>query len=307
MKSVKYKKIIETAFSKHLKEQWETATDAASIDNANQYRILNRIKKEIKIEKRIRYISFYKSYSVVASLLLIIGVSVLMYKNTRELPVLTRFVVTSGIQNTQLVTLPDGSTVVIGPKSKLTYPATFAENNRIVELEGQGFFEVSKDQSKPFIVRTKEMDVTALGTSFEVFNYAKGKIIETTLLTGKIKVECDKLNSVNHYTLSPNEKLSYHKDTKEVVFETVDADKYSAWRKSSTLTFENERLSIILPRLEQWYGMNISCSIEIAIQSRFSFTIKDESLEQILRNLSKSSHINYVKEGRGYKLFKKMK
>lgn len=307
MKKIIYKRIIETAFSKHLQEQWETAADAATIDHANQYRILNGIKKNIKNKRNDRYSSFYKFYSVAATLLLIIGISSLIYMHTQELPTSTLFVVSSGIQNTQLVILPDGSTVVIGPKSKLTYPANFARNNRVVELEGQGFFEVSKDKSKPFIVKTNEMEITALGTSFEVFNYAKEKTIETILLTGKIKVACNKLNSANHYTLFPNDKLSYHKNTKEVKLEKVNANRYSAWRKNSTLIFENEKLSIILPRLEQWYGINIDYSTKIATQSRFSFTIKDESLEQILRNFSKSSRINYAKKGKGYKLFIKSK
>ena len=74
----------------------------------------------------------------------------------------------SGIQNIKSLQLPDGSTVQLGPGSKLIYPSEFEGHEREVQLEGQAFFDVHKDARHPFVVKTKDMKVTALGTAFEM-------------------------------------------------------------------------------------------------------------------------------------------
>lgn len=77
----------------------------------------------------------------------------------------------SGVRCIESVSLSDGTTVRMGPNSQLIYPKSFDGKTRDVELKGQAFFDVAKDRERPFTVHTKNMDVTALGTAFEVFNY----------------------------------------------------------------------------------------------------------------------------------------
>ena len=73
----------------------------------------------------------------------------------------------------------------------------------------------------------------------------------------------------------------------------MDADKYTAWRKQKMLSFENEKLSMIIPRLEQWYGRKVMCQKDLADKYRFTFKVRDESLEKILMLIQLSSPLKY--------------
>ena len=79
----------------------------------------------------------------------------------------------------------------------------------------------------------------------------------------------------------------------------VDADKYTAWRKQKILSFENEKLSMIIPRLEQWYGRKVMCQKDLADKYRFTFKVRDESLDRILFMIKASSPLQYKEEKNG--------
>ena len=206
------------------------------------------------------------------------------------------YVVSSGIQNMESVSLPDGTKVQMGPGSRLTYPASFSGKTREVTLNGQAFFDVAKNREKPFIVRTEDMSVQALGTAFELFSYEMDNKIETILLNGKIKVGISDKGTkrVKEYLVSPDEKLVLDRQTGEVMKQAVNADKYTAWRKQKMLSFENEKLTMIIPRLEQWYGRKVMCQKDLAEKYRFTFKVRDESLEKILFMIKASSPLIYT-------------
>ncbi|MCS2892645.1 FecR domain-containing protein [Parabacteroides faecis] len=211
------------------------------------------------------------------------------------------YIVSSGIQNMQSVSLPDGTEVQLGPGSKLTYPSEFSSGKREVSLDGQAFFDVYKNPHKPFVVHTADMDIEALGTAFEVFSYGIENKSEAILLNGKIRVNCNgSLNNKNGgYLLSPDEKIVFDKRDNSASVQDVDADKYTAWRKQRILSFENEKLSMIIPRLEQWYGRKIMCQQDLADKYRFTFKIRDESLERILFMMGASSPLKYKETSNG--------
>ena len=112
----------------------------------------------------------------------------------------------SGVRCIESVSLSDGTTVRMGPNSQLIYPKSFDGKTRDVELKGQAFFDVAKDWERPFTVHTKNMDVTALGTAFEVFNYDSESKLETILLNGKVKIGLGGPNVKNRreVILNPN-------------------------------------------------------------------------------------------------------
>lgn len=285
----------------HMQKQWNNAPDAVTTDLASEQRIWKNIQRNLKHTRSGKKLLFYRIYAIAASVLLVFGISNTILHTSKHADPLV-FIASSGIQNMQLVTLPDGSVVQMGPCSKLTYPNHFEGKQRVVELEGQAFFEVAKDKDKPFVVKSNEMEVTALGTSFEVFSYEQENKIEAILLTGKVKVNFFEKEKKNEVILLPNEKLTLAKNTKNVVIEKVDANKYSAWRNNGILSFENEKLSMIIPRLEKWYGRKIVCEQTIADKYRFTFKVRDESLERILLMFSKSSPVGYTKDGENYML-----
>lgn len=278
--------------------QWNSAPDAAGTDRTDGMRIWDHIRQKVWENASAKRYLFYKIYSVAASVLLLLAVGGVAYHMAKDnIPV---YVVTSGIQNMQSVSLPDGTIVQLGPGSKLTYPAAFTGKTREIHLDGQAFFDIYKNPHKPFIVHTSEMDVQALGTAFEVFDYDIESKSETVLLNGKVKIGVNNSKGVKtEFILSPNEKMVYDQQADSAYILPVDADKYTSWRKQKIISFENEKLSMIIPRLEQWYGRKIMCQQDLADKYRFTFKVRDESLERILFMLGESSPLKYEKISNG--------
>lgn len=277
-------------------DQWENAPDAAYSDQVNGRDIWHRICRRLSDKASKGIILNYKIYSIAVSILLLLAVGSMtsfFVSNKKEAPF---YIITSGIQNMQSVYLPDGTVVQLGPGSKLTYPSVFSGDTREIHLDGQAFFDVYKNPGKPFIVHTSQMDVQALGTAFEIFNYAIENKLETVLLNGKVKIGLNnQAGEMKEFILSPNKMIVYDKRTDLTSIMGVDADKYTFWRKQKILGFENEKLSMIIPRLEQWYGRKIMCQQDLAEKYRFTFKVRDESLERILFMMGESSPLGYQK------------
>ncbi len=245
----------------------------------------------------------YQVTAWAASILLLIGIGAYFYqKNNVSQDPQYVYVHASGIRSLSTVTLPDGSVVKMGPNSELSYPSVFNGKQRNVELKGQAFFEVAKDPDKPFIVHTSTVDVTALGTSFEVFDYESEEHMETILLEGKVSVQLKGESTNNPIILEPDKMLVYDRKSHQARVNRVNANNYSGWRMGH-LRFENEKLSMILPRLEAWYGRKIECAPEIADRYRFTFKVRDESLELIFYLLRMSSPVQFREKDDEYELF----
>lgn len=147
------------------------------------------------------------------------------------------------------------------------------------------------------------MDVTVMGTSFEIFSYDNDKEVEAVLLTGKVKVAISDNKKLEGkiYTLAPNEKLTYSEE-KGVNLTNIDADAYSGWRKGKRMSFKNETLQMILNRLEKWYGQRIECDPQLAEYYRFTFTVHSEPLALILNYISHSAPLTYKMVGNNHYL-----
>ena len=274
--------------------QWEASPHTNS-DKRREERMHKQILSRITPNARRSLKQSLNPYGWVASitLLLVCGaLSVLLF--TRPSEVQTWYVVKAGRQSMDSVRLADGTLVMLNASSKLTDPEHFSGDKREVLLSGQAFFKVEPDPKRPFIVKTKKMDVTALGTSFEVFSFDEDKNAETILLSGCIKVAPKSKEGTckKEFILSPNERLSYI-DRKTIHMDSVNANTYSAWRTGESLCFKNEKLAMILPRLEKWYGQKVKCDAKLANHYRFTFTLRKESLDFILNIMSQNTPLTY--------------
>lgn len=290
-----------------MKKQWEEAAEMPYADTVDGDKALKRITHTIWRGGNPKILQYYKVYSVAASILLIfmLGSVLWLYPKAMQQPD-EMYVMLCGRQTVDSVILPDGTHVQISSGSRLTYPKEFKGDFRRVQLLGQAFFEVSENKDKPFIVETEQMEVMALGTAFEVFSFGEDTDGETVLLDGKVKVTMAESvrNKRPEYILHPNQKLTVAKEG-EVKVEEVDANTYSAWRSKGRLSFENEKLAMIIPRLERWYQKKIKCDKQIANTYRFSFTINEESCSDVLRMLCKTAPLTYEEHGDTFILKKK--
>ena len=194
-------------------------------------------------------------------------------------------------QSKERVVLPDGSVVWIDKGSVLSYSDQVNETIRRVKIEGKAFFDVAKDKNRPFIVDLGEDKIKVYGTSFNVRNLIKESDVEIVLLTGSVGLELS--GAQQNIILKPNERVVYSKVSKDSHIEKVDASKFNIWTQDK-LTFDNNTLSNVIPCLEIWYDVTIDCPEDLANNTRVSFTILNETKEQMLKVLALVAPVDYT-------------
>jgi transmembrane sensor len=150
------------------------------------------------------------------------------------------------------VELPDGSRVWINAASSLRFPTAFTGNERRVEINGEAYFEVAKNESMPFIVKMNGAEVQVLGTHFNIMAYDDEGIVNTTLLEGSVKfVSSDKIS-----ILKPGQQSQLSKDGQVKLINDVDIDKVMAW-KNGLFVFDNSDLETVMRQLSRWYDIDV--------------------------------------------------
>jgi transmembrane sensor len=185
--------------------------------------------------------------------------------------------------------LSDSSTIILNADSRIKYPDRFINNSREIYLEGEAFFEVSKDTNKPFIVRTGEIITTVLGTKFNVKAYSKETEISVSLVEGKVKVSAGKENTENkNIILKPSQQLTYNKVDKKDSVGLFDEEKAIGW-KDKKLKFEKEPLEKILIALERSYGVKFELADKSYASWKVSANFNNASITsviEVLKNLT---------------------
>jgi ferric-dicitrate binding protein FerR (iron transport regulator) len=149
--------------------------------------------------------------------------------------------------------LPDGSKVWLNAGSSLRYPTSFTTNERMVELEGEAYFEIEKNAGKPFKVQTPDgPEVEVLGTRFNINAYKNEKVIATTLLEGMVRVNAFRQSLV----LKPRQQASTNAGEQSTKRTEADINKVMAW-KNGYFDFNNEELPLVLRQVERWYDIDV--------------------------------------------------
>ena len=191
--------------------------------------------------------------------------------------------------------LADGSTVWLNSGSTLKFPVNFDNTEeRVVELNGEGYFDVTKNESKPFIVNTSGLDVKVYGTSFNVSAYDEYDSMEVALVEGKVSlVQGDKGNRKEYMVLNPNDVVECNISEKRLSrISDSKMSKYTAW-KDGQMVFYGDPIEKVVSRLEKWYNVDIEIKDKDLQDYRFTATFNDETLEQVLKLLSLSSPMEY--------------
>jgi ferric-dicitrate binding protein FerR (iron transport regulator) len=186
--------------------------------------------------------------------------------------------------------LPDGTRVWLNAASSLKYPASFyALKQRSVELIGEAYFEVAKDKTKPFLVKSKGQEVEVLGTHFDVNAYPDEQSIKTTLMEGSVKLN-------GQLTLKPGEQ-SVLSDGKFNVKE-VNAIDAADW-KNGEFVFNNEPLTSIMKKVARWYGVEIVYTNDLGKVPTFSGSVsRSENISSVLNMLAETSNVRFAIAGK---------
>jgi ferric-dicitrate binding protein FerR (iron transport regulator) len=231
------------------------------------------------------------------------------------------------------ITLPDGSSVWLNAESSLRYSNQFGKKDREISLVGEAFFEVAKNRSKIFNVHAHDLSIKAYGTTFNVKSYPEENTVEATLIEGSIGVKRIGLskNSKDEIMLEPNQRVVYYKSSNitereqtekiESKLETpkvesnkkqltymitkgIDPLPFTSW-KEGTLLISSETLADLAVKLERKYDVKIQFENETLKQIKFSGSLKNETVEQVIEAIGIAAHIDYEIEEREIKFKEK--
>ncbi|MWB93960.1 DUF4974 domain-containing protein [Flavobacterium sp. GA093] len=212
---------------------------------------------------------------------------------------------TNNSDKPQIITLSDGSSVLLQPKSKLSYPKIFTGNERKVYLSGEGFFEISKNPKKPFFVYANEIVTRVVGTSFRIKAYSDQQNVEVLVRTGKVRVKSNELiSNSDEIVLLPNQALRFVR--KELVFNkitdiTEDKSLIQNVGNIEQLSFEFTDIPVtqIFKTIEQAYLVNIDFPKDKLKDCHLTTSLSDQPLSEKLKIICKSigNNTNYEMNG----------
>ena len=198
-----------------------------------------------------------------------------------------------------MLTFSEGSRIWINAGTRVVYPVVFSKDNREVYIDGEAYMEVSHDKSRPFIVKTKELEVEVLGTSFNVSSYGNDSSQSIVLITGSVKINSDRNKEV---ILSPGQMYSYNEGS--VTVQSVITDNYVSWA-SGFYQYESEKMEVIIKRLSHYYGKEIECSFNIAgLKCSGKLDLK-EDMESVLNSISRTAPVKWNRDNGKYSIVNK--
>lgn len=190
------------------------------------------------------------------------------------------------------IVLADGTKVYLNAVSSIKYPTQFNGNQRMVELEGEAYFEVAKNKNKPFIVKSGNQAIEVLGTHFNVHAYSNESVIKTTLLEGSVAVTSKNQKAI----LKPGEQSNVSDYSNKITIREVDTEAAIAW-KNGRFKFDNADLKTVMRQLERWYGINVEYRGDVSDVRFNGGTFRNKNLSEVLKVLE-LSNIKFKVEGK---------
>lgn len=284
-------------------------------DGLSELTQLERIELENKIKKSVREeIKCQERYtpprwvwavaSMAAMLVIVAGLSFYFLPNNNEkiskiksdIPISDWAKYENSSAKILKVVLPDGSVVLLQPKTQLSYN----QSDRIyrqVNLKGEAFFDVKRDESRPFLIYSGKMTTTVLGTSFNVKAYPAMETFEVSVVTGKVSVKNETEKEV---ILLPKQQVVLETKTDEMQVNALPLDKTFYWELSS-LQFDDNNMEDVIQRIEQKFNVSIDLSPKLR-NCRLSGNFENVHLSTILEIICRSIEAEYVIDGQNISL-----
>jgi ferric-dicitrate binding protein FerR (iron transport regulator) len=253
-----------------LRRLWKQTENVATEDTATSWELL-KLKLQLARERNVFRRSVWRYAAAVALVLSLAGGSLFLLRAPKEVLFAEYF---TGYGKSEIITLPDGSEVMTNSGTLLVYPDNFGVQSRTLYLSGEANFKVVKNAEIPFTVKSKYLEITALGTEFNVSTYAEDRNALATLVNGSIRVTVVDDRSVA--VLTPGEQLVYHKQQQIGAIHQVDIDEATAWQRGD-MVFRGATLSEIMNVLERKYDVSFQYKTSALSDDRFNFYFKKET------------------------------
>lgn len=200
-------------------------------------------------------------YAAAAVVLVSMTMSWILLQGNSPQPELTYITKSTSRGQKSTITLDDGTTIRLNAESSITYPESFeALDSRNITLTGEAFFEVAKDEEKPFIVKSEGLLTTVLGTSFNVNAYKDNESIAVTVATGSVNVKSSVSNQglpLSSQTLNPGQQGLFNKQSAQITKSEVHLETLLSW-KDNKIVFDDILFTEAMAMLERWFDVDIN-------------------------------------------------
>ena len=247
-------------------------------------------RQSVQSRKKRTRVVFMELLRVAAVILVMFLVGGYIYVRKMEEIRLANNIVTVPVGQRVNLQLPDGTSVWLNASSEIIYPAYFSGSTREIHLNGEAYFEVEHNASKPFIVHTETFDIKVLGTKFNVEAYKGMEGFTTALMEGSVEVT-DRKNKDKSVRLYPAQKVAYRNG--ELCKSPIDNYDVYRWREG-LICFKETRFADLMRQLEKNYGVRILINNEAVKEKVFSGKFRTtDGIDNALRLLQKEGHYTF--------------
>ena len=188
--------------------------------------------------------------------------------------------------------LPDGTKIYLNAGTSLRYPNHFCGDSREIFLSGEAYLEVARDEERPFIVRTSEVDIRVLGTVFNINAYPDGDYVRTTLVAGKVEAQCGE----ERILMEPGMQVAYNKAMRQADYFPVDVHLFTSW-KDGYYDFEEMSLGELMQVLSRWYNVQVKFAEPALKDLKFSGRLKRyEEVDLLFERLEYTKDVTFTNE-----------
>lgn len=253
-------------------------------------KVLSKLNKVMIVDRKVNWTKWLQR--VAAVLFIPALIAFLVEYNSKRSNIVQMFEAKTNPGMTTMVMLPDSTKVYLNSESLLRYPSSFDGNQRMVELNGEAYFEVTKDAKKRFIVSTPhQSQIEVLGTTFNVEAYESFPEVSTTLLQGKVDFSYQKGIEKKNMMLSPGQKVVYDSQNGQTHLYETNGETEVAW-KNGEIIFNNTPLDEALHILGKRYNVAFT-KASPGMYASFTGTFTSQRLERILEYFKLSSNIRW--------------
>jgi ferric-dicitrate binding protein FerR (iron transport regulator) len=255
------------------------------------------LSKTIRIESRFR---MNRLIRIAAAALIIVGLgSAILYLNNRSTS--NEIIIAANSQERNIeVSLPDGSKVYLNRNSSLSYNKSLGRSSRNVTLNGEAFFDITRDPSKPFIIDAGKARIKVLGTSFNVVTNNSGNAVEVFVKTGSVMLS--DLSGIHNLVLEPG--FIGIMDSKASIKTVNENPNYLSWN-TDLLVYDGKTLDVVFTDLKKVFDIDVVADDPEILNESITTTFDSQPQETIIRIICTTFNLSYKKEGSFYHLSKR--
>ncbi len=228
-------------------------------------------------------------YAAAASVILAVILSGMAYHTMRQARQMTKQEVQfANFNGKSQVLLADGSKVWLHSNTSLNYRRLSLDGNREVDMNGEAFFEVAHDPEHPFVVMMDGVKLTVYGTKFNIRNMEEAGRVQISLMEGSVGLE----TSRESLRMRPGETALFDRKTNTLQIESGDVNFECLWAQKQ-ISFNQKTLGYICRHLSKWYNVQIELAPELENKYLYTFTLRDEPLEEIMRLIARINPVYY--------------